>query len=41
MLWQRFSSMWDKLTGLAIKIKAPCYGREEVMSNQIGPEEKP
>ena len=41
------SSMWDRLTGTAIKplviikIRAPCYGGESVMSTQIGPEEKP
>ena len=41
------SSMWDKLTGTAMKplvimkIRAPYYGGESVMSTQIGPEEKP
>ena len=40
------SSMWDKLTGtvmkpfVIIKIRAPYYGGELVMSTQIGPEEK-
>ena len=40
------SIMWDRPTGIAmkpsviIKIKAPCYGGESVMSIQIGPEEK-
>ena len=38
--------MWDKLTGttmkplVIMKIRAPCYGGESVMSMQIGPEEK-
>ena len=41
------SSMWNKPTGttmkplVIIKIRAPCYGGESVMSTQIGPEEKP
>ena len=41
------SSMWDKLTGTAIKplvimkTITPCYGGKSVMSTQIGPEEKP
>ena len=41
------SSMWDKLTGKAMKplvimkTRAPCYGGESVMSTEIGPEEKP
>ena len=41
------SSMWDRPTGTSIKplvimkIRAPCYGGELVMSTQIGPEEKP
>ena len=41
------SSIWDRLTGTAIKplviikTRAPCYGGESVMSTQIGPEEKP
>ena len=41
------SSMWDKPTGtmmkplVTIKIRAPCYSGESVMSTQIGPEEKP
>ena len=41
------SSMWDKPTGatmkplVIMKIRAPCYGGESVMSTQIGPEEKP
>ena len=41
------SSMWDKLIGTAIKslvimkIRAPYYGGESVMSTKIGPEEKP
>ena len=41
------SSMWDRPTGTAMKplvimkTRAPCYGRESVMSTQIGPEEKP
>ena len=40
------SSMWDKPTGTAMKplvimkIRAPCYGGESVMSTQIEPEEK-
>ena len=40
------SSMWDKPIGIAMKplvimkMKAPCYGGESVMSTQIGPEEK-
>ena len=38
------SSMWDKLTGIAMKplvimkTRAPCYGGESVMSTQIRPE---
>ena len=41
------SLMWDKPTGpamkplLRMKMKAPCYGGESVMSTQIGPKEKP
>ena len=41
------SSMWDKPTGttmkplVIMKIRAPYYGRESVMSTQIGPKEKP
>ena len=41
------SSMRDKPTGttmkplVIMKIRAPCYGGESVMSTQIGPEEKP
>ena len=41
------SSIWDRPTGttikplLIIKIRAPCYGGESVMSTQIGLEEKP
>ena len=41
------SSLWDRPTETAMKplvimkIKAPCYGGELVMSTQIGPEEKP
>ena len=41
------SSIWDKPFGttmkplVIIKIKAPCYGGESVMSTQIGPEQKP
>ena len=41
------SFMWDKLTGtmmkplVIMKIRAPCYGEESVMSTQIGPEGKP
>ena len=41
------SSMWDKPIGTAMKplvimkTKAPCYGGKQVMSTQIGPEEKP
>ena len=41
------SPMWDKLTGTVIKplvimkTRAPCYGRELVISTQIRPEEKP
>ena len=40
------SSIWDKPTGTAIKplvimkLRAPCYGGESVMSIQIGPKEK-
>ena len=43
---ETLSSMWDKLTGIAMKplvimkIRALCYGGESVMSTQIGPEEK-
>ena len=39
------SLIWDKPTGTAMKplvimkIRAPCYSRELVMSTQIGPEE--
>ena len=41
------SSMWDKpiettMKPLVImKIRAPCYGGESIMSAQIGPKEKP
>ena len=41
------SSMWDRPIGTAMKplvimkIRAPCYGGESVISTQIGPEEKP
>ena len=41
------SSIWNRPTGTAmkplviIKTRSPCYGRESVMSTQIGPEEKP
>ena len=41
------SSMWDRPTGTTIKplvimkIRAPCYGEESIMSTQIGPKEKP
>ena len=41
------SSMRDKPTEISMKplvimkIRAPCYGGEQVMSTQIGPEEKP
>ena len=41
------SSMWDRSTGTSMKplvimkIRAPCYGGESVMSTQIRPEEKP
>ena len=41
------SSIWDKPTGIAMKplvimkIRAPCYGGELVMSTQIGLKEKP
>ena len=37
------SLMWDKPTGplmkrlVIMKIKAPCYGGEQVMGTQIGP----
>ena len=40
------SSIWDRPTGttmkplVIMKTRAPCYGRESVMSTQIGPEEK-
>ena len=40
------SSIWDRPTSTAMKplvimkIRAPCYGGESVMSTQIGPEEK-
>ena len=40
------SSIWDTPIGTAIKplvimkIRAPCYGGESVMSTQIGPKEK-
>ena len=40
------SSIWDKPIGIAMKplvimkTRAPCYGRESVMSTQIGPEKK-
>ena len=38
------SSMWDRPTGttmkplVIMKIRAPCYGGESVISTQIGPE---
>ena len=41
------SSMWDRPIRIAMKplvimkIRAPCYGGESVMSTHIGPEEKP
>ena len=41
------SSMWYRPTGITMKplvimkIRAPYYGGESVMSTQIGPEEKP
>ena len=41
------SLMWDKPSGLMMKLlvimkmKAPYYGGEQVMSTQIGPKEKP
>ena len=46
-IFATLSLMWDKPNGPAMKplvimkIKAPCYGGEQVMSTQIGPKEKP
>ena len=40
------SFIWDKPTGTAMKplvimkTRAPCYGRESIMSTRIGPEDK-